>query len=86
MLLSLEVLRRFCELDGRYIDVDAGSACVMDYPANMLSLCCTAHTKFDAFGLCFVYTQVRVPLRVRVRVRLPALPAPSPVLRVCLVP
>nr|VWO99194.1 Polyamine oxidase (EC [Ganoderma boninense] len=53
VLLSLEVLRRFCELDSSYVDVDAGSAGVMDDPANMLSLCCTAHTKFDAFGLCF---------------------------------
>ncbi|PIL26590.1 hypothetical protein GSI_12348 [Ganoderma sinense ZZ0214-1] len=57
VLLSLEVLRRFCELDSRYFDVEPGGASVMDDPANLLSLCCNAHAKFDAFGLCFVPTQ-----------------------------
>ncbi|KAM5539554.1 hypothetical protein V8D89_006663 [Ganoderma adspersum] len=64
VLLSLEVLRRYCELDNGYIDrVDNGSsggagAGVMDDPANLLALCCNAHAKFDAFALCFVPTQV----------------------------
>ncbi|PIL26585.1 hypothetical protein GSI_12343 [Ganoderma sinense ZZ0214-1] len=57
VLLSLEVIRRFCELDSRYFDLDSGGASVMDDPANLISLCCDAHAKFDAFGLCFVPMQ-----------------------------
>ena len=62
MLLSLEVLRRYCQLDDRHIDIDIesptpGNAGIVDDPANLLSLSCSAHAKFDAFALCFVPTR-----------------------------
>ena len=63
VLLSLEVLRRYCQLDGKYVDIESpgqSGASIMDDPANLLSLSCTAHAKFDAFALCFVPTQVGV--------------------------
>lgn len=62
MLLSLEVLRRYCQLGDRCIDFESpgpGSPGIMDDPANLLSLSCTAHTKFDMFALCFEPAQVR---------------------------
>ncbi|KAI1783480.1 hypothetical protein LXA43DRAFT_1046668 [Ganoderma leucocontextum] len=67
VMLSLEVLRRYTQLSDRYVDIQStGDAPgVMDDPANLISLGCTTHTKFDAFGICLVPTQVPNTYRVK---------------------
>ncbi|KAI1786443.1 hypothetical protein LXA43DRAFT_897927 [Ganoderma leucocontextum] len=61
--LSLELLRRYCQLSDRYIQ-DMGSG-VMDDPENLITLSIMAHKKFDHFAFCLVPTQTPNTYQVR---------------------
>ncbi|KAI1782908.1 hypothetical protein LXA43DRAFT_931991 [Ganoderma leucocontextum] len=74
--LSLELLRRYCQLSDRYIQ-DMGSG-VMDDPENLITLSIMAHKKFDHFAFCLVPTQTPNTYRVKDhRPQVCGLPFPS---------